>query len=87
MYEKLAQDRFFKIRDPTPAEEDVHLPRSHMITKTGLSKAGGLTPGCRKCRVMKEGDHSRTNLAPQCRVQARYVLLKILLTMSDSKQR
>ena len=78
MCEKLAQDRFLKIRDPTPAEEDVHLPRSHMITKTGLSKAGGLTQGCRKCRVMKD---------PQCRVQARYVLLKILLTMSGSKQR
>ena len=34
-----------------------------MITKADLTKAGGWTPGCRKCKAMKEGDHSRTNLA------------------------
>ena len=50
-YEKLAQDRFPKIKDPMPAEEEhVYMPRSHMITKADLSKAGGWTQGCRKCR-------------------------------------
>ena len=52
-YEKLAQDRHLKIRDPTPAEEGyVCIPRSHTITKTDLSKAGGWTQGCRKCRSL-----------------------------------
>ena len=38
-YEKLAQDRYLKIRVPTPAEEEyVHIPRSHMITKNGAVK-------------------------------------------------
>ena len=61
-YEKLAQDRFPKIKGPTPAEEEyVCMPRSHMITKADLSKAGRWTQGCRKCRAVEEGDHSRTN--------------------------
>ena len=56
-YEKLAQKKFPRIEEPTPAEEEyVYMPSSHMIT-------GGWTPGCRKCKAMKEGDHSRTNLA------------------------
>ena len=42
-----------------------------MITKTDLSKAGGWTQGCKKCRAMKEGDHSRTNLAHSAECRAR----------------
>ena len=71
-YEKLAQERFPRIEDPTPAEEEyVHTPRSHMIKKADLTKAGGWTPRCRKCKAMKEGDHSRTNLAHSAECRAR----------------
>ena len=42
-----------------------------MITETDLSKAGGWTQGCRKCRAMKEGDHSRSNLAHSAERRAR----------------
>ena len=39
-YEKLAQERFPRIEDPRPAEEEyVYMPRSHMTTKTDLTKA------------------------------------------------
>ena len=75
--EKLAQERFPRIEDPRPAEEEyVDMPRSHMITKTDLTKAGGWTPGCRKCKAMKDGDHSRTNLAhsAECRARAAEIL-------------
>ena len=71
-YEKLAQERFPRIGDPTPAEEEyVHTPRSHMIKKADLTKAGGWTSGCRKCEAMKEGDQSRTNLAHSAECRAR----------------
>ena len=76
-WEKLAQDRFPKIEHRTPAEEEyVYMPRSHMITKADLSKAEGWTQGCRKCRVMKEGDHSRTTLAhgAECRARVAVIL-------------
>ena len=44
-YEKLAQEKFPRIEEPTPAEEEcVHMPRSHIITKADLRKAGGWTP-------------------------------------------
>ena len=40
-YEKLAQDRYLKIRDSTPAEEEfVDVPRSHMITWPTAPSAG-----------------------------------------------
>ena len=72
-YEKLARDRFPKIKDPMPAEEEyVYRPRSHMITEADLSKAGGWTQGCWKCRAMKEGDLSRTNLAHSTECRARF---------------
>ena len=47
-----------------------------MITKADLSKAGGWTQGCRKCRAMKEGDLSRTNLAhsTECRARVAEIL-------------
>ena len=62
------------IEEPTPAEEEyVYMPRSHMITKADLTKAGGWTPGCRKCKAMKEGDHSRTNLAHSADCRERFV--------------
>ena len=71
-YEKLAQETFPRIEEPTPAEEDyVYMPRSHMITQADLTEAGGWTPGCRKCKAMKEGDHSRTNLAHSADCRAR----------------
>ena len=41
-YEQLVQERFPRIEDRTPAEEEyVHMPRSHLITKSDLTKAGG----------------------------------------------
>ena len=71
-YEKLAQEKFPRIEEPTPAEEEyVYMPRSHMITKADLTKAGGWTPGCRTCKAMKDGDHSRTNLAHSADCRAR----------------
>ena len=42
-----------------------------MITKADLTKAGGWTPGCRKCKAMKEGDYTRTNLAHSADCRAR----------------
>ena len=40
--EKLAQERLTRIEDPSPAEEEyVHMPKSHMIKKADLTKAGG----------------------------------------------
>ena len=39
-YEKLARERFPRIEDPTPTEEEyVHTPRSHMTKKADLTKA------------------------------------------------
>ena len=71
-YEKLAQEKCPRIEEPTPAEKEyAYMPRSHMITKADLTKAGGWTPGCRKCKAMKEGDHSRTNLAHSADCRAR----------------
>ena len=37
------------------------MPRSHMIKKAELTKAGRWTPGCRKCGAMKAGDLSFRN--------------------------
>ena len=76
-YEKLAQEKFPRIEEPTPAEQEyVYMPRSHMITKADLTKAGGWTPGCRKCKAMKEGGHSRTNLghSADCRARVAEIL-------------
>ena len=71
-YEKLAQDRFPKITDPTPAEEKyADVTWSRMIMEADLSKAGRWTKGCRKCRAMKVGDHSQTNLAHSAECRAR----------------
>ena len=42
-----------------------------MIKKADLTKAGGWTPGCRKCKAMKERDQSRTNLAHSAECRAR----------------
>ena len=42
-----------------------------MIKKADLTKAGGWTPGCKKCKAMKEGDQSRTNLAHSAECRAR----------------
>ena len=71
-YEKLAQERFPRIEDPMPAEvEYVHTPRSHMIKKADLTKAGGWTLGCRMCKAMKEGDQSQTNLVHSAECTAR----------------
>ena len=47
------------------------MPKPHMITKADLSKAGRWTQGCRKCRSVKKGDHSRTNLAHSAECRAR----------------
>ena len=71
-HEKLARERFPRTEDPTPAEEEnVYMPRSYMITKTDLTKAGGWTPGCRKCTARKDGDLSRTDLARSAECRAR----------------
>ena len=75
--EKLAQDRFPKIQDPMPVEEEyVYMPMSHMISKADLPKAGRWTQGCRKCRAMKEEDHSRTDLphSAECRARVAEIL-------------
>ena len=42
-----------------------------MRKKADLTKAGGWTPGCRKCKATKEGDQSRTNLAHSAECRAR----------------
>ena len=76
-YEKMAQKTFPRIEEPTPAEEEyVYVRRSHMITTADLTEAGGWTPGYRKCKAMKEGDHSRTNLAlsADCRARVAEIL-------------
>ena len=53
-YEKLAQESFPRIEDPTPAaKEYVHMSRSHIIKKADLTKAGGWTPWCRRCTAVK----------------------------------
>ena len=43
-----------------------------MIKKADLTKAGGWTPGCSKCKAMKKGDQSRTNLAHSAECRARF---------------
>ena len=71
-FEKLAQERFPSIEGRSPAEEEyVHTPRSHMKKKADLTMAGGWTLGCTKCKAMKEGDLSRTNLAHSAECRAR----------------
>ena len=85
-YQKLAQERFPWIEDPTPAEEEyAHMPRSHMIKNASFTKAGGWTLGCRKCNAMKEGGHSRTNLLMV--PSAEHELLKFWLMTSSSEPR
>ena len=42
-----------------------------MIKKADLTKAGGWTPGCRKCKALKEGNQSQTNLAHSAECRAR----------------
>ena len=71
---KGSRGNFPRIEDPTPAEEEcVYMRRSHMITNADLTKAGGWTPGCRKCKALKKGDHSSTDLAHSADCRARVV--------------
>ena len=57
---KLVQDRFPKIKDPTVEEEYDYMPRSHKITNSGLVSGRDGRKG-RKCRAMK-GEASTDSL-------------------------
>ena len=77
-YEKLAEEKYPKAMEPgTVGESDVNLkttPRPHAIMKKDLRKAGGFTPGCKKCNAMKKGDpnavHMTHSEACRTRVEA-----------------
>ena len=69
--EKLALEKFPRIEEPTPAEEEyVTKPRAHAITRADLENTGW-TPGCNKCRAMQSGDRLRTNFAHSATCRAR----------------
>ena len=63
-YEKLAEERYPKAMEPgAVVEEDVQVkPRPHAIMKSDLKKAGGYTPGCVKCKAMREGNPNSVHL-------------------------
>ena len=63
-YEKLAADKYPTIEEPGVVKEDdiVAKPQPHKIMRSDLKKAGGWTPGCKKCKAMKNGDPNAVHL-------------------------
>ena len=72
-YEKLAADKHPKIEEPGVAKDEdiIAKPQPHRIMQADLKKAGGWTPGCRKCQAIKSGDPNQRQLThnEECRTR------------------